>query len=898
MKKICCFLILMAAVLVIFQAGASADGVTWSLDEGVLTISGSGAIKESVHGKYSSTQRKSITEIVIEEGITGIQSNVAFSKLGNLTKVTLPTTLQSIGEQAFYQCSSLASCNLPSHLEQIGDSAFYMCSKLTDIVLPESLKSIGSRCFNQCTSIGRLTIPDGVQTVGENAFSYSDILIYAKTGTDGAKALGTAGYGYYVTEERKYMLWYSTPDVLEICNVDKDAEQFTIPSEVTKIGDEAFENCKKLKTITLPENVTEIGEKAFHYCEALTAADLPAGLKVIGKQSFMSCKALAKIELPKGLISIGASAFGYDESLTEAVIPDGVTEIDTEVFFRCENLKKVILPKYLTSIGVSAFSQSGIESITIPDTVETIGKSAFYYCKSLKNVRLPAGLKVIPDRCFKECTALESIDLPGTLTDIGSGAFMLCSALSGDITIPEGVTVIREDTFNLCLHLNKVVLPEGLIAVEKHGLACKAEIEKLPDSLESFGDGAFAFVHFGSIRFPKGMSAIPAEAFFGCTLPDHLEIPANIHNIWNKAFSGAQFKSITFDGYIVLGAEAFDSCTSLQAVGFRSGSNTNRIGEDCFNYCIWLKNVYINAAAGSAHVEYYGDDSGKPSDKGNNPLRNATWHFGETYTGQFDPGEAWSEPEYTWDEEKETVTAKRVCACYSGHTQQETVGYTVVIVTQPTATMPGEALYTSGVFTNQAFTTQYRTVELEPLEGYVLVEQIKLNKTSATLTRTLKKAKPTLKLKATISPSDASNKEVTWKSSNTKIATVDKNGKVTALKTGTVKITCTANDGSGKKATCKITIVDEKLTKITLNKKKLTLAKGATYKLKVKKFTPATAFNQQVSWKSSNKKVAKVDKNGKVTALKPGTAKITCTAKDGSGVKAVCMITVTAAKGE
>jgi uncharacterized protein YjdB len=143
-------------------------------------------------------------------------------------------------------------------------------------------------------------------------------------------------------------------------------------------------------------------------------------------------------------------------------------------------------------------------------------------------------------------------------------------------------------------------------------------------------------------------------------------------------------------------------------------------------------------------------------------------------------------------------------------------------------------------------------------------------------------------LKATVSPSDATDKAVTWKSSNTKVASVSSNGKVTAKKVGTATITCTTKDGK-KTYTCKIT-VKTPVTKVKLSKTKATLKKGKSVKLKAT-VTPSKAY-QKVTWKSSNTKVATVSSSGKVTAKKKGTATITCTAADGSGKKVTCKITV------
>lgn len=144
--------------------------------------------------------------------------------------------------------------------------------------------------------------------------------------------------------------------------------------------------------------------------------------------------------------------------------------------------------------------------------------------------------------------------------------------------------------------------------------------------------------------------------------------------------------------------------------------------------------------------------------------------------------------------------------------------------------------------------------------------------------------------KAVVTPSNATVKSVTWSSSNTKVAKVDKNGRLTAVGTGTATITCTAKDGSGKKATCQVTVY-QPVKSIKLNNYTLDWKVGKTGNFKAVA-SPSNAPYKTVSWKSSNTKVAKVDKNGKLTAVGAGTATITCTANDGGGAKATCKVTV------
>ena len=164
------------------------------------------------------------------------------------------------------------------------------------------------------------------------------------------------------------------------------------------------------------------------------------------------------------------------------------------------------------------------------------------------------------------------------------------------------------------------------------------------------------------------------------------------------------------------------------------------------------------------------------------------------------------------------------------------------------------------------------------------VSGITLNRANATLLKG-----KTFQLKAAVAPASASNKAVTWKSSNTSVVTVDSTGKLTAKGKGTATVSCTAKDGSKKKATCKVT-VKIPVSKITLNRASATMTKGKVFQLKAT-IAPSTADNKAVTWKSSNTKVVTVDSTGKMTGIGKGTAVVTCTAKDGSGVKAECKVT-------
>ena len=204
---------------------------------------------------------------------------------------------------------------------------------------------------------------------------------------------------------------------------------------------------------------------------------------------------------------------------------------------------------------------------------------------------------------------------------------------------------------------------------------------------------------------------------------------------------------------------------------------------------------------------------------------------------------------------------------------------------------------TKNTYTVRAYYSRTRTYGRYNTRGVsvtlpkVKVSKLTLNRTSVSLT----KKGQTYQLKATASPSNATTKSVTWKSSNTRVVTVNSAGRLTAVGNGSATITVTAKDGSKKTATCKVTVkipTVVKVNNVSLNKNDLALtSKGQSYQLSAS-VAPSNASNKSVKWTSGNPKVATVSSSGKVTAVANGNTTITATAADGSGKKDICAVTV------
>lgn len=228
--------------------------------------------------------------------------------------------------------------------------------------------------------------------------------------------------------------------------------------------------------------------------------------------------------------------------------------------------------------------------------------------------------------------------------------------------------------------------------------------------------------------------------------------------------------------------------------------------------------------------------------------------------------------------------------------ETEIITFSKSINTQ-SGTMPGYRILLSdgrsvtiGVDETEIFTfttDKNLKTNISSLES-IAVSSINLNRTSLTLTEG-----EGYSLSASVSPSNATNKEVTWSSSNTRVASVDNYGYVTANSVGSTTITATATDGSGVYATCYVDVESSfvYVSSISLNYTSLSMTVGDTEYLN-HSISPYNATNTDVTWSSSNTSVATVNSNGMVTAKNAGNATITVKANDGSGVKATCTVSV------
>ncbi len=266
------------------------------------------------------------------------------ASLSDKTHITIPESVKSIGDRAFFLCESLNSIHLPESVKSIGDEAFLDCTFLTSIHLPESLTSIGNEAFSKCYSLTSIHLPESVKSIGNSAFLDCESLTSIHL-PESVKSIGDNPFSrcklLSITCDSPY---FRMVDGFLISKVGKliaslsDKTHITIPESVNSIGNAAFWRCTSLTSIHLPESVNSIENSAFVCCTSLTSIHLPDSLTTIGWNAFGNCESLTSIHLPESVKSIGDCVFSGCESLTTIYIPKG----SKEKFKRLLGVKKLI----------------------------------------------------------------------------------------------------------------------------------------------------------------------------------------------------------------------------------------------------------------------------------------------------------------------------------------------------------------------------------------------------------------------------------------------------------------------------------------------------------------------------------------------------------------------------
>jgi hypothetical protein len=347
----------------------------------------------------------------------------AFGNCSMLTSITLPNTITSIGERAFYKCkgnkydnayyvgttdnpylcligpirSDIPPCTINNNCKFIVGGAFVGCGPLNTLFIPSSVIFIGKRAFDLYET--KLEF-ENIESICNIQYEHCDHL----TEYNGEFHFENNFEKYYPED----VDWSTTHLFIKSKGFymnNSEVTELVIPDGVTSINNFAFANCSKLTTVSIPNTVTEIGHATFQACSGITEISIPESVTSIGINSFNNCSELTTISIPNSITYIGHGAFdgcdklqyneydnayylGNDENQFVCLVKAKSTDITScEINSNCKIIYK------------GAFSGCNkLTSIVIPNTVTNIGRGVFYECSSLISISLPfIGLKPVTE---------------------------------------------------------------------------------------------------------------------------------------------------------------------------------------------------------------------------------------------------------------------------------------------------------------------------------------------------------------------------------------------------------------------------------------------------------------------------------------------------------------------
>lgn len=782
-------------------------------------------------GNYLIAARNYIFGDYIIESGTKVIADYAFYDCSNLIDVIIPDSVTNIGDSAFNDCRSLTSITIPDGVTSIGDSAFDNCISLTSITIPDGVTSIGASAFNCCRNLTSITIPDSVTSIGISALYNTGI--------------------YNDTSNWENDVLYINNHLIAAKN--SISGDYTIKSETKTIADCAFDNCSSLTGITIPNSVTSIGDEMFYDCINLRSVTIPNSVISIGYWAFGNCKSLTSITIPDSVTCVFKTAFsgcdnlatiyyyGTPEQWEMAFVGSDKYQPTICVIYECNSDKpyygmgacgvnliwKIYADGELVIRGTGTMeswnSQSSVPwydlcskivKVTICGEVKSIGNYAFYDCNNLASVMIHSGVTSIGDYAFYHCVSLANIAIPDSVNDIGDSAFRYCNALT-NITIPTDIVSVGNFAFENCNKLTTVyysatpeqwkeisIAPNNSKLTNSYTVAYECNSDKpynagaCGDNLmwKLYNDGelvisgrgdmnsfTFANSRIKKVTILSSATSIGNYAFSGCSSLKSITIPESVTKIGKGALNAPNLEEIRILSY----SAEISSFPANAVLYCKSGSTAQSYAELNNILYILIDGPTADFMVKNNQVVVYKGVSSKPRVPS-----------GVTSIG----ANAFKDNESVKAIELPISITSIFSGAFANCTSLEEI-----FIPCTTTTIATDAFNNTNAKIICYENSVAHSYAIANGMEFELVK-VKLNETSLVL-----RVGDYSVIIATPERAYSEMIEISWKSSNENVATVDKDGKVSARKNGNTVICALAPNGTTL-ATCSVEVLNPRIS--------------------------------------------------------------------------------------
>ena len=579
-------------------------------NEAMVTFPANAFFREGWTGFTKPSGALVIPDTVRHDGqdyaVTSIEMGT-FVFCNDITAITIPHTITSIGAHAFGFCGAIARvdytgdlgswCNI--HFAEVEANPLYYghhlyigTNEVTNLIVPSSVTTVGNSAFVNCTGLTSVTFGSSVTAIDSNAFS-------------GCSNLASVTIPNTVST-------IATGAFCQCTNLTS----VVLPNTLTSISDEVFRGCTSLASVAIPNTVTSIGGGAFSDCHDIFCLIVPNTVTSIDLYAFSNVQNIiysgTATGAPWGALHMNgfmegdlvyadssrSNVIGCNLTATSVTIPSTVTTISDRAFQYCRNLTSIAIPNSVTSIGDYAFDHcSSLTNATIGNGVTSIGREAFQNCSSLANATIGNGVTSIGQKAFQNCSSLASVTIGGPVAEIGPWAFWGCNSLArmdytGNIADWCGITFISPTSNPLYLahhfymdssEVTNLVIPDSVTTIGRYAFLGGIGFTSvtLGDSLTHICDSAFAgCLGLGSVTIPNSVTRIDGNAF--CLVRNIVYYGPATGSPW-----GALSMNGFVDGWLVYAdsTRMFVRACSIEATNIVLPNTVTEIGDDAFRSC-------------------------------------------------------------------------------------------------------------------------------------------------------------------------------------------------------------------------------------------------------------------------------------------------------------------------
>ena len=486
-----------------YQTGSAGANIQWKFyrQSGLLEFTGYGAMDDyEIQTDDPEDPRKnppkwsnlSAIRVTFSEGISYIGKS-ALRYNYQVTHISLPSTLESIGQNAF-SGTDITSIRIPDSVTTIGLMAFSNTS-LVDVIIPDTVTELGASAFAKCTKLKSIKIGAGVKDVRQGLFANTPRLESVELGPNVERidkwlTTDSGLESIYIPASVKWI----SPSAFSARSADNLKEIIVDPKNEVYCSIDGVlydKGCTELirylpgntdKLFTVPSSIMYLGNNSFLYCDSLEEVRMPEGLVFIGYDAFSHCPSMKVLSLPDSVISISKNGINTGGTLDELVIGDGIGTVTKYSIPSISDVAHISLGKNVSKADTSALQNNpSLVSIDVDrDNQHFTSLNGVLYnnsmtqllvapCRMSGTLVLPETVNHISDNAFRN-SELNNIILNGNLRIIGNGSFRDSSVNS--LIIPDTVIIIGNEAFKGC---------SDLIFVYFVG-----------DNPPSIGDGAFS----------------------------------------------------------------------------------------------------------------------------------------------------------------------------------------------------------------------------------------------------------------------------------------------------------------------------------------------------------------------------------------------------------------------